>query len=80
MKMADCCIDHGIGAAIVTALGAAVSLLGGMNLRSEWQRDRWSRSLSPAEHSYAKVTRKQVPVLIDKEEIHFRELHVPKEG
>ena len=23
---------------------------------------------------------KQVPVLIDKEEIHFRELHVPKEG
>lgn len=71
MKMADCCIDHGIGAAIVTALGAAVSLLGGMNLRSEWQRDRWSRSLSPAEHSY---------VLIDKEEIHFRELHVPKEG
>jgi hypothetical protein len=56
MKMADCCIDHGIGAAIVTALGAAVSLLGGMNLRSEWQRDRWSRSLSPAEHSYAKVT------------------------
>ena len=24
--------------------------------------------------------RKQVPVLIDKEEIHFRELHVPTDG
>ncbi|MGZ8489132.1 MAG: hypothetical protein ACXWW4_11430, partial [Candidatus Binatia bacterium] len=68
-------------AAIVTARGAEVSLLGWMNLAFRLT----ARPLVALEVSHQNTLlqrshRKQVAVSIDYEKIYFRELHVAKEG